>query len=366
MRLALASGAESPEAAELARAVSLRLLELGHELLADTNQAELVLHAASLERPSGNYMRAHGTVFVVTFFVSPSGVDWADMEQLQQQTYRLLVQSLSNVVVHQVDAGPDGAAVYTMTPELGFRSHQAGAQLPQRLAEFIAPLAGARLVIENRLEQDLEPELCEPSGAALELIDHGRRLAALNLLPSVFDLSSVLSTRDLRLVQKLFGLRQLSYGNLSCRHDRRRFWMSGRGVDKGAMQRIGRDLLLVKGYDSATGEIVVSVPRGSDPAARVSVDAIEHFKLYQRLPEVGAIVHVHAWLEGVNATTQSWPCGSEALADEVLELVLQQPDPTRAIVGLRNHGLTITGPSLAEIFERIDGKLIQNIPALVS
>ena len=38
------------------------------------------------------------------------------------------------------------------------------------------------------------------------------------------------------------------------------------------------------------------------------------------------------------------------------------PDPTHAVVGQRNHGLTITGPSLDEIFERIDGKIVRNVP----
>jgi hypothetical protein len=31
-------------------------------------------------------------------------------------------------------------------------------------------------------------------------------------------------------------------------------------------------------------------------------------------------------------------------------------------VGQRNHGLTITGESLDEIFARLDGKLVRNVP----
>jgi hypothetical protein len=31
-------------------------------------------------------------------------------------------------------------------------------------------------------------------------------------------------------------------------------------------------------------------------------------------------------------------------------------------VGQRNHGLTITGPSLDEIFSRVDGKIVRKVP----
>jgi ribulose-5-phosphate 4-epimerase/fuculose-1-phosphate aldolase len=31
-------------------------------------------------------------------------------------------------------------------------------------------------------------------------------------------------------------------------------------------------------------------------------------------------------------------------------------------VGLRNHGLTITGPNLQDIFERIEGRIIRQVP----
>jgi len=31
-------------------------------------------------------------------------------------------------------------------------------------------------------------------------------------------------------------------------------------------------------------------------------------------------------------------------------------------VGLRNHGLTITGRSLRDIFERIEGRIIPQVP----
>ena len=38
------------------------------------------------------------------------------------------------------------------------------------------------------------------------------------------------------------------------------------------------------------------------------------------------------------------------------------PQPERAVVGQRNHGLTITGHSLDEIFARIDGRIVRKVP----
>jgi hypothetical protein len=43
-------------------------------------------------------------------------------------------------------------------------------------------------------------------------------------------------------------------------------------------------------------------------------------------------------------------------------LIRKAPDPARAVVGLKNHGLTITGRSLRDILERVEGKLIRQVP----
>ncbi|MFN3179337.1 MAG: class II aldolase/adducin family protein, partial [Thermus sp.] len=153
----------------------------------------------------------------------------------------------------------------------------------------------------------------------------------------------------------------LSYGNLSVRKDERRFWMSASGVDKANLREIGRDILMVKDYDPQQNAILLSVPPHVEPR-RVSVDAIEHWMIYREHPGVGAILHVHAWMEGVPATPFNYPCGTYELAQAVAEKVREAPDPTRAVVGLKNHGLTITGRSLEEIMERIEGKLIRTVP----
>ena len=95
---------------------------------------------------------------------------------------------------------------------------------------------------------------------------------------------------------------------------------------------------------------------------RVSVDAIEHWMIYQAHPGVGAILHVHAWLDGITATELNFPCGTEELARSVSALIDDEPDPDHAVVGLRNHGITATGESLDEILERIGSKVVLQVP----
>jgi ribulose-5-phosphate 4-epimerase/fuculose-1-phosphate aldolase len=162
-------------------------------------------------------------------------------------------------------------------------------------------------------------------------------------------------------VKRLYGIGGLSYGNLSQRKDERRFWMSASGVDKSKLEQPGRDILLVSDYDEPAGRIVVSVPPGIEPR-RVSVDAIEHWMIYRHHPDIEAILHVHAWIDGIPATELNYPCGTEELATSVAALIAAGPDPRRAVVGLRNHGITATGTSLGEILDRLEPRLLKHVP----
>ncbi len=363
MRFAFAGGNGSAASEPLAADIRSALTARGHECV-DSGNVDLVFNLTDAANPRSHYLRPDASVFVASLVDSDSGDGWDDREALRNASYGLLVKTMSNVVIHRVREGKHGGQAYYVTPELGFRAESDANGLGESIADFVTPLAEARVVIENDLVEDLPPALHEGDEAARALMAFGRTLAGMNLLPSVFDLNALLSERDMRMLHKVFGIKQLSYGNLSVRRDENSFWMSGRGVNKGDLKHIGSDLFLVTGYDPARAALRLSVPPGTDKTGRVSVDAIEHWKVYEALPDVGAIVHVHAWMDGIEATTQSWPCGTEQLADEVLAIIQRQPDPTRAVAGLKNHGLTITGTSLEDIFERIDGKLTQDIPVL--
>jgi ribulose-5-phosphate 4-epimerase/fuculose-1-phosphate aldolase len=137
--------------------------------------------------------------------------------------------------------------------------------------------------------------------------------------------------------------------------------MSASGVDKSKLEQPGRDILLVSDYNEKNGRIVLSVAPGIEPR-RVSVDAIEHWMIYQQNPDVGAILHGHAWVEGIESTQLVFPCGSEQLAGAVAKLVRCCPDPSEAIVGLRNHGITATGPGLLAILDRIEPRVQRQVP----
>jgi ribulose-5-phosphate 4-epimerase/fuculose-1-phosphate aldolase len=304
-----------------------------------------------------------------TFVVALAELDAPPVDMLRTG-YPLLVRGLANLCVMVSPSGPGSIAQF-VTLEQGTYSIDTGTDDDQfffkSVFSRVEPLASSRLVIGNEFTNDLPDELREGDDVTRQITRAGQRLAALDLLPAAFPIEEILSDRDLRHVKLLYGIGGLSYGNVSARRvtsdgeSQPQYWMSASGVDKSALHEIGRDILLVTGYDEARDVMLLRVPDGVEPR-RVSVDAIEHWMIYREHPGVGAILHVHAWIEGTVATEINYPCGTVELAESVAELVRQAPDPTQAIVGQRNHGLTITGHTLDEIFARIDGRIVRKVP----
>jgi ribulose-5-phosphate 4-epimerase/fuculose-1-phosphate aldolase len=231
------------------------------------------------------------------------------------------------------------------------------------IVDRVTPLATSRLVIDNRFDPDLEPELWQGDDLTESLFQAGKRLDALGLLPAPFPLHEIVPERELRAIKRIYGIGGLSYGNLSVRKDARRFWMSASGVDKSNLREVGKDVLMVKDYEPSTGTMVLSVPPDIEPN-RVSVDAIEHWMIYQEHPDVNAIVHVHAWIPGIAATEFNYPCGTAELAVAVADLIRDEHQPSHAVVGLKNHGITVTGSSLEDIFERIEPVIEVQVPMI--
>jgi ribulose-5-phosphate 4-epimerase/fuculose-1-phosphate aldolase len=316
----------------------------------------IVLHVADRETPRPFRRRAQAT-FVVSIIEGPHP-DGAVLPAL----YPLLVRTLGNMLLYLVVDGARSLA-YVVTLEQGYFTvdEQEDPAFFNQLFERLYPLASAQLVINNEFHADLEPVLWNGDELTEALAQAGRTLDALHLLPAPFPLDELLSPRDMAHVRRLFGIGGLSYGNLSARKDAQRYWMSASGVNKGDMRVIGRDILMVKGYDAERNVILLSVPPNVEPR-RVSVDAIEHWMIYTQHPSVGAIIHVHAWMDGVRSTQIQYPCGTLQLAQSVADLIKASPDPTRAIIGMRNHGVTITGPSIRDILERIEGRLLPRVP----
>ena len=320
----------------------------------DPLEADLVLNLIDAERPKPFRRKSRGT-FVAALYPLDE-----EPEDGLRQSYPMLVRALANVVLCYVPS--NGVSFTTMerghytVPENG-----GGREFAQAVAERLLPLATSRLVIENEFRTDLGPELWDGDELTREIRDAGRRLDALGLLPAPFPIEELLDERDLRHVQRLYGIGGLSYGNLSARKDDVRFWMSASGVDKGQLDEPNRDILLVTGYDPANARMILTVAPNIEPR-RVSVDAIEHWIIYREHPDVNAILHVHAWMDGIAATDINYPCGTAELAGAVAELLAAEPDPAHAVIGLRNHGITATGESLGEILDRIEPRLLRQVP----
>lgn len=329
----------------------------GRDAQSIPSDVRVILNAVRSEDPR-SFRRRSKDIFVVGLAELTDRP--ADM---LQAGYTLLVRSLSNVFIPMVgDHGVPEAHFITM--EQGF--HRFGhngddGAFFDEVVERLIPLAESRLVIDNEFIPDLPEELWGGDEHTEAIYRAGLRMKELDLLPAPWPIDELLSAEDLRHVKRLFGLGGLSYGNASARHDGDRFWMSASGVDKSHLQQVGTEILLVTGYDPATGVVRLSVPPDVTPR-RVSVDAIEHLTIYREHPEVGAILHVHGWVAGAISTEVVYPCGTEELALEVAELVRQAPDPEHAVIGLKNHGLTITGSSMDEILERVGPNIVRRVP----
>jgi hypothetical protein len=339
---------------DLVAALPAALERRGFAPASDALPPALVVNVVDAAAPKPFRRRSRGT-----FVAALHALGSAPADPLREG-YPMLVRALANVSLTYVP----GDGVWFTTLERGsyLVAETAGADaLANAVAERLAPLARSRLVIDNEFRTDLEPELWAGDAQTESIAEAGRRLDALGLLPAPFPVEELVSERDLRHIKRLYGIGGLSYGNLSAREDAERFWMSASGVDKSRLEVVGRDILLVAGYDAAARRIVLSVPPGVEPH-RVSVDAIEHLQIYRAHPEVGAILHVHAWVEGVPATEVNYPCGTEELAANVAELLAREPDPEHAVIGLRNHGITATGATLEEILDRITPSLLRQVP----
>ncbi|HEY3096554.1 MAG TPA: class II aldolase/adducin family protein [Acidimicrobiia bacterium] len=338
------------------------MLERGYHELPDPGpEVQVVLNRVDAEKP-----RPYRRKSAPTFVVAVADVGEAPDDVLRTG-YPLLVRALANLAVMVSDDGSPSAHFVTLEQGRYFVRHTGDDDtFFADVFERMEPLASSRLVIANEFRTDLPEELWGGDENTRQIRRAGEHLDALDLLPAAFPIEEILSERDLRHVKLLYGIGGLSYGNASARRTADgplgpEFWMSASGVDKSALTDIGKHILLVKGYDSERDTMILSIPPDVKPN-RVSVDAIEHWMIYREHPEVSAILHVHAWMEGIQSTEINFPCGTVELAGAVAQLVREAPDPGHAVVGQRNHGLTITGESLDEIFDRLEGKLVRNVP----
>lgn len=331
----------------------------GHSICSDEEMADFVFNLTTLEAPKA-YRRKAPQELVVSVIKTNGNV-----KDLRSAGYATLVKTLSNLMIC-VQIGNNGHVpeLYFLTPEVGFYHYPFDVT---KAYNSIAPIAGSKLVLGNQISIDLPERLWQGNALTEELKQYGHILDSLGLLPAPFPIQQVLSQDSIDHIFRLYEIKGLSYGNLSVRdHIPEQgdvtFWMTGRGVNKASLRGIGYDILLVTGFDENTQKVKVSVPPEHDPRVRVSVDALEHDMIYRTFPEIGAIVHVHGWIKGILCTGQNYPCGTVELAEEVIRLLRKTDNPGRTVIGLKNHGISITGPDLKDIFDRTRGQILREVP----
>ena len=351
------------------------LIERGHRLHPEpTTETDFVINFARLDAPHPVLpsLPNHRTnvLTIVDTEEKPSNP--------LEVGYPLLPRNVCSIAVLLVGNAHKLATSYFFTLEQGYPEVVYKGDDAEYFArlwdDYIMPRATATWAFENIFRHDLPEEVWEGTPVTDQIIRASRKLAELRLLPDPFPLEQYLTKeqyRFVRLVYKLFGL---SYGNISARalHPAlppNSFWMTASGVDKSKIKTIGTDVMLVVGREG--NAMVVSLPAWVKQPRRVSVDAVEHHMIYQENPSVGAILHVHGWITEVapeitvTYTDKAYPCGSRDLAECTAEVVRTLPDPSKGIIAQRNHGLVITGPSLDEIFARIESgaiKINHNVP----
>jgi ribulose-5-phosphate 4-epimerase/fuculose-1-phosphate aldolase len=329
----------------------------GDDLSVPTNGINYALNVMSKENLH-HFRRKSQSVFVFGVIQDSHDGDF------KSRCYTALVKSLSNLLLCVTPSEAGGVPeIYFTTPEAGFYHIPFD---PEEVYRRLLPIASAHFATENIFSEDLPERLHGGSERTRELARYGRELETMGVLPVPFPLRDILTEDALRQLYKIYGITGASYGNLSVRETVPElsdcaFWMTGRGVNKADLRLVGKDFLLVKEFDWEKGAALIAQPPGADPRARVSVDAVEHSLIYRSYPGVGAIVHAHAWIEGAECTRQNYPCGTRELAEEVAGLLSRAADPTRAVVGLKNHGLTVTGHSLEDIFSRVRRKLQREV-----
>lgn len=346
---------------DIADELTRELTDKGNKLAAPDENSNFVLNLIDIDSPRAYRRRSQEEMVVsITLIKEPT-------PDIKSACYVALVKSISNMLFGiSLSEGKEKIKGYSITPEVGFVEFSYD---PELIYRYMYPVISSHFVLRNKVCDDLLLQENEVIPEVADLISFGKELSRLGVLPAPFPLTEFLDKDLIDQIYRLYQIKGLSYGNLSIRNvnhgmEGTTYWMTARGVDKSNLKGVGKDILLVKGFDPVNGEMIVSVPHLYDHRIRVSVDAIEHYMIYRSFPATGAIVHVHAWMDDILCTTQSYPCGTSELAENVVALLKQAPTPERTEVGLKNHGLTITGPNIPDIFQRIRGRLKINVPMM--
>ncbi len=298
--------------------------------------------------------------FVGIFFIADKAESDA---QRVVRSYEIGLRCMANLAGYTELTG-DGPQDYEMTlitPERGHEVLTGSDDAADWLFDLLLQRSDVTYIDENIVSPDLPADLQEGTDVTRKMQEMAKRLDDLDLVPSAVVLDG-LSDRAKRRFFKVLGQKQVSYGNMSARHDDDVFWMTGRGVNKAKLDVIGKDILLVSKFDPSVREIHISVPPGFEDS-RVSIDSSIHAAIYREFPEVGAMIHIHWFVDGIVYTDEHYPCGTIELCESTLDGLKQTSNPLRTILGLANHGIIVTGADLEDCWAQIEAKLPALEPA---
>ncbi len=298
--------------------------------------------------------------FVGIFFIGePVETD----AQRVVRSYEIGLRCMANLAGYTelTGDGPHDFRMTLITPERGHEVLEGGDSAADWLFDLLLQRSDVTYIDENIVHTDLSEELRQGTDVTRKMQEMARRLDDLDLVPSAVALDG-LSDRARRRFFKVLGQKQVSYGNMSARHDGDVFWMTGRGVDKAKLDVIGKDILLVSNFDPGAREIHITVPPGFEDS-RVSIDSSIHATIYREFPEIGAMIHIHWFVDDIVYTDEHYPCGTIELCESTLDGLKLTDNPVRTILGLANHGIIVTGADLEDCWAQIEAKLPALQPA---
>ena len=360
LKFAISKNGQDDLRDEIGLAIAQIFINEGHRQVMPEEELNFVINYTKLNDEE-HYFRKSRNEWIVSLFHLP-----AVLPDMKSVCYNVLIRTLSNLAISIVpmNDGDGRYMIYCVTPEVGFYRFPYD---PVRLYECMMPIVSSHILLNNQVFNNLPPAYWDTTPVVDSIKVHGKILDKMGLLPTPFPIESILNKQELEHIYSFFQIKGISYGNLSAREyipeiGKNTFWMTARGVNKGNLELIGQDILLVSGYDRKKQAINVHFPTHVNSRARVSVDAIEHQLIYEKFPEVKAIVHVHGWVNNIESTFQNYPCGTIELAEAVVDMIKKSRNPGAAVIGLKNHGITVTGKSLEDIFSRLEGKIMANVP----
>ena len=298
--------------------------------------------------------------FIGIFFIGNS-VD-NDAERVVR-AYELGLRCMANLAgyIELTGDGPHDYKMTLITPERGHELVTGSPDAADELFDTLVRRSDVTYVDDNVVHTDLPEELADGTPTTRRMREIARQLDSLDLVPTAVSLEG-LSERARRRFFKVLGLKQVSYGNMSARHDGNSFWMTGRGVNKGNLEVIGRDIILVSGFDREDRQVHLRVPSGFDDA-RVSIDSSIHAVIYETFPNIEAMIHIHSYVDNIVFTDDHYPCGTIELCESTLDGLRLTDAPDRTILGLANHGILVTGTNLDEAWGQIEARLGALVPA---